>query len=149
MSTIPAVLERLVTIFGTAAPDARVDDGPVSNLVEVNEDGTDLGIVVGWSESGAVLEADIDLESGVGDRREMYRVNCLLAASSGDSDTKALRALVFTTYTALVAGLKSEHPISQGVLRAYMDIIDYSAYPATTGMAVNLRFSVFVDAFDR
>jgi hypothetical protein len=149
MSTIPAVLDRLVTIFGTAAPDARVDDGPVSGLIEVAENGTDLGIIVGWSETGAVVEADIDLEGGVGDRRETYRVNCLLAASSGDSDTKTLRVLVFATYKTLVDQLKAEHPISLGVMRAYMDIIDYSAYPTETGMAASLRFGVFVNAFDR
>jgi hypothetical protein len=149
MTTIPAVLERLVTIFGTALPDARIDDGPTASPFEADPDGTDFGVVVGWQDDGPGVQNDITREGGAADNRETYQVNCQISASSGDSNTLALRARVFDALKALQKQLRVEHPISPGVLSAWIHVVDYDPHHITDGVEAVLTFAVLVDAFDR
>lgn len=148
MSTVPAALDALVDAFRAGLPDTRVDDGPNAAPFERSE-GMDLGVVVGWRREGPAVEMTIEREGAAGDDRELYRVHCAIIAFYGETASRPLREIIYTTYDAAVAAVRAQHPLTRGVLRARVELGDYEARAVEGGTEASLEFAVEVDAFDR
>lgn len=112
-SRVPAVLDRLVTVFtGVLPADVLVHDGPAltadpaQDVVCVGWDGDDDGDgqAVEWTQEWSGL--------GAGRKAETIEVTCVLICWDGDDDLAATRTRAYQLFAALEAALRTD--VGQG-----------------------------------
>lgn len=147
VSTVPAVLDDLVTRTRLALPDVQVIDGPP---VEVLEGDVIFIGFTGVPGEPAVTDARTTRQYAPSPQRESYDVACLLSSwPGGDTDMKAARDGAYALLDAMTAML-AEAPLLGGLVkRARITVDSLIAEQPTNGAVATLAVTIHIDADTR
>lgn len=148
VSTVPAVIDELVTRFAAAIPDAHVCDSlPISD-----RDSNDW-ILIGFTSQTdeQATTSSLTVEQMAADpSREQYEVACLVSAWMGaEDDVKAVRDRAYALVNAMTAELARDQTLGGLVMRATLTTQSLDQYWSEGGVSADVRVTIFVDAFTR
>lgn len=143
-STVPAVLDALVTIWKAALPDVQVVDGQPLDL-------EDDVVCVGFTgEAGQVSVTDTrTLEQLTSSPdREQYDVTSMFSSWRGaESDAKAVRDGVYALVDAAAAEIARDQTLGGLVMSARLTTNTFTQYQSTDGATAIVQVTVSVNAF--
>lgn len=145
VSTIPACLDALVALAGTALPDVLVVDGQPFDLkpelVCIGFTGVPGEPAVISTRSREQMAAEPDLES--------YDVINVASALHGKTDTKPVRDRAHAFVDAIAAALAADPTLDDAVARTRISVAEYTPMQTTDGAAATIQFTIHVDAWTR
>jgi hypothetical protein len=147
-STIPTVLDALVTRWRLALPGIEVIDGEPIKTPE--KDTVCVGCTVQPGSGAPVVQNTLDREqmSATPDR-ESYDITCVSASWGGDSDTKPVRDRAFDLLDAVSVDLARDQTLGELVLQARMSTQSFTQEQTTKGPVAAIQFVVHVEAYTR
>jgi hypothetical protein len=148
ISTVPAVIDELVSRFSQSVTDAQVCDA----LPRDDGDGGDY-IFVGFAgvddQQAATNSVTIEqMASAPG--REQYTISCLVSAWRGvQDDVKLVRDRAYELLDAMAAELARDQTLGGLVVRATLTAASLDQYFSQGGVSVDIRAVISADAFTR
>lgn len=137
-TVVPDALAALVDLFaGANITGLTVVDGPPYDV-------PNNFLAVGWDRSGnpAVTGIAAHFTAGGARGQEAFEVSCLLSLALGNTDMRALRQQIFTTYNTLAGLLVNDRRLGGVVLEAWISAYDLIPAVGETGDDVDFRFTV-------
>lgn len=147
-STIPAVLDALVTRWRLALPDVEVIDGEPLKTPEQDTIAVGCSSTPGDGSAQVVNTLDRAQMTAQPDH-EAYDVTCVVGCWRGDNDPKAPRDAAFGLLAALADDLAKDQTLGGLVLSARMATQDFTQEQTTRGPVAVIQFVVHVEAFTR
>ena len=148
VSTIPAVIDELVTRIGLAIPDAHVCDA-----LPVSDRDSDDWILIGFASptDEQAVTSSLTVEQMTSDpSREQYDIACLVSAWKGtEDDVKAVRDRAYELVNAMLTELARDRTLGGLVLRATLTAQNLDQYWSEGGVSADVRVVISVDAFTR
>ncbi|NJP24459.1 hypothetical protein FLW53_09605 [Microbispora sp. SCL1-1] len=147
VSTVPAVLDAILSAVRAALPDVEVWDGQ-----PVKQTRDDVICIAFTGEPGeAAVTATITLEQmAVDPRRESYTITCLASSWKGEaSNAKAVRDRAYELVDGVVAALAQDQALGALVMRAMVSTQAFAQEQTTRGAVSTVQFGIHIDAYTR
>jgi hypothetical protein len=145
LSTVPAVLEALVSTAAAALPGVAVFDG------QPDRDIPDECVVIGFTGNGleAAVEDTRTVEEITRARdRERYEVFNLATSWLGEeTDMVAVRLRAFALVDAIAARIAADHTLGGACGKCRVSVVGLSQMQTGQGAVATILFTVAVDAF--
>lgn len=147
VSTVPAVIDELVSRFSQAVTGAQVCDA-----LPRDGDGEDY-IFVGFAgvddQQAATNSVTIE-QLASAPAREQYTISCLISAWRGvQDDVKLVRDRAYELLDAMAGVLADDQTLGGLVMRATLTTASLDQYFTQGGVSVDIRAVISVDAFTR
>lgn len=147
VSTVPAVLDALVTLTRLALPEVQVLDGGPHR--DTDPDVIAIGFT-GEPGQVAVEDARTREQLATAPDRERYEITCLASSWKGEEhDAKAVRDRCYGMLDVLAAELERDQRLGGLVNRARLSVADFAPEQTNKGAVATVRFTIAVDAFTR
>lgn len=141
MSTIPAAIDALLAVFGTALPDVQVIDG--DPVVDLEPD----YVVVGYSADRGSVDAEASRASLDSlDETETYEVSVLISSERGDEEMKPVRDRCFEIRRAMRTALAEDPTLGGLVLSARIIVVNFDQAQNKRGAVAEAQLIVLIEA---
>lgn len=145
-STVPAVLDALVTRWTAVLPGVQVTDGQPLDLAN---DVVIVGFTGDVGEAAVTSTRTREQMTSTPDR-EQYDITCMVSSWKGrERDAKVVRDRAYELIDAMAADLAEDQTLDGLVLRARLSTESFTQYQTTDGATAVVQVTVSVDAFTR
>lgn len=145
-SRVPAVLDALVSVWGTTSElSGVVQDGPRALNSPAMEE---LSVGYDGSEDGQASDGVAAVEGfGIEPNRERFTVTCLVQVLNGAGDMRAARVRAFELLSAAAGAVAEDKTLGGVVMQAAVQDQTLSQLQTDRGAWVRLAFTVACEAF--
>ncbi|MFI6819264.1 hypothetical protein ACIBG7_43235 [Nonomuraea sp. NPDC050328] len=143
ISTVPAVLDALLSLWAKALPGVQVVDG---QPLEVEPDVVFVGFT-GLPGEPVVTSTRTREQAATLPEHEAYAITCLASSLRGETDAKQVRDRVYEMVSALAGELAADPTLGGLVARAELSTESFAQEQTNEGAAATLQFVVNVDAW--